>query len=366
MTAAGIPAELHELAGDGVRLRGATERDLRAVEQASREQPGSPAGGAETDGTWRYAIDASGDGDTVNLVGLITFEITHPIASISYAIVPAARRRGLATRAVRLALDWLFDGSGLDIATVTWTAPAGDTAAWRVAWANGFTFEGTSRRSIARSDGTATDAWHATLLRTDARDPKTRWLPMPVLDAGAVILRPVAMTDQDRFLETIDDEQTRLWLHAVNQPHSVAEFADFVTGQFLGPSLGRSLSWSVADPATDRYLASITLFDLTGLDYKSGEVGYRTHPDARGRGVLTTALRTVLTHAFAPADEGGVGLERVGLLAGEGNEASQGVARACGFTRTGVDRSCYDLSDGRVVDLARFDLLRSEFLSRLS
>jgi hypothetical protein len=32
-----------------------------------------------------------------------------------------------------------------------------------------------------------------------------------------------------------------------------------------------------------------------------------------------------------------------------------------GFTETGVDRHCYDLNDGRVVDLVRFDLLRSEF-----
>jgi RimJ/RimL family protein N-acetyltransferase len=32
-----------------------------------------------------------------------------------------------------------------------------------------------------------------------------------------------------------------------------------------------------------------------------------------------------------------------------------------GFTETGRDRQNYDLSDGSVVDLVRFDLLRPEF-----
>ena len=74
-------------------------------------------------------------------------------------------------------------------------------------------------------------------------------------------------------------------------------------------------------------------------------------------------MRAVLAHAFADEDDGGLGLERISLCAGDGNFASQGVARSCGFTETGRDRHCYDLADGTVVDVIRFDLLRSEFLT---
>jgi RimJ/RimL family protein N-acetyltransferase len=127
-------------------------------------------------------------------------------------------------------------------------------------------------------------------------------------------------------------------------------------------TLGRFVSWTVAsNNNADTYLATITLFGIDDLDYKSGEVGYRTHPDARGRGVLTSALRSVVAFAFTPLEAGGVGLERLSLLAGDGNDASIGIARSLGFTEVGRDRRCYDLNDGRIVDLVRFDLLREEF-----
>ena len=51
---------------------------------------------------------------------------------------------------------------------------------------------------------------------------------------------------------------------------------------------------------TDAYLASISLFGFDSLDYKSAEVGYRTHPDARGRGVLTRSLRAVIGACVHP------------------------------------------------------------------
>jgi RimJ/RimL family protein N-acetyltransferase len=107
----------------------------------------------------------------------------------------------------------------------------------------------------------------------------------------------------------------------------------------------------------------VSLFGFGGLDYKSAEVGYRTHPDARRRGFLTEALRPVIAHAFASEQAGGLGLERIHLGAGDGNAASQGVARSLGFTETGRDRRCYELQDGSIVDLIRFDLLVSEWMA---
>ena len=71
-----------------------------------------------------------------------------------------------------------------------------------------------------------------------------------------------------------------------------------------------------------------------------------------------------LDHAFAPEDDGGLGLTRISLNAGVGNEGSQAVALALGFTETGRDRLCYDLYDGSIVDLVRFDLLKNEMDGR--
>jgi RimJ/RimL family protein N-acetyltransferase len=117
----------------------------------------------------------------------------------------------------------------------------------------------------------------------------------------------------------------------------------------------------MAEVGRDEYVGTVTLFGMTGLDYKSAEVGYRTHPDSRGKGFLKEALRLAIGHAFTPGEDGGIGLERISLNAGADNEGSLRAARACGFTETGRDRQCYDLYDGSVVDLIRFDLLRSEY-----
>jgi RimJ/RimL family protein N-acetyltransferase len=189
-------------------------------------------------------------------------------------------------------IDGVFDRGAQQ---VVWRAPVGDVASRRVAWACGFTFAGVLRGEWL-ADGRLTDAWTATLLATDSREPKTRWLEPVTLAAERVVCRDQLPRDGD----------------------------------------------------------------MDGKDYKSAEVGYRTHPDARGRGVLSSALRRIVTHAFAPEDDGGLGLERISLGAGAGNVASQRVAKACGFTETGRDRRSYDLDDGTVVDLVRFDLLRSD------
>ncbi len=128
--------------------------------------------------------------------------------------------------------------------------------------------------------------------------------------------------------------------------------------------MGQALEWAIADPVTDAYLGGINLFGFDGLDHNSAEVGYRTHPAARGQGVMREAMRLVLDQAFRPEADGGYGLDRVSLDAGDGNLGSQAVARTSGFTETGRDRACYLMLDGRVVDLVRFDLLADEWRIR--
>jgi ribosomal-protein-alanine N-acetyltransferase len=277
------------------------------------------------------------------------------------ALPPGALDRDAA--AVRDALGQAL-GAGFaehDLTSITWTTSAGDIEGWRILWAHGFAFTGTLRGSFVL-DGEPVDSWHATLLATDSREPKTTWFEPLTIEHGDVVIRDVTDADRDRFLEALEDPVSQLWLGNIPLPRTPAAFRDAMRARRLNASLGRAISWTVADAETDAYLASITVFGMDGLDYKSGEVGYRTHPDARGRGVLTSTLRAVMTHAFTPVDEGGLGLERIQLLAGDGNDASLGVAHSCGFTPVGRDRQCYDLIDGRVVDLIRFDLLRSEFV----
>ncbi len=242
---------------------------------------------------------------------------------------------------------------------ILWRCEVGDVPSRRVAWACGFTFEGGLRRDW-QTDGRLTDTWMATLLADDSREPKTRWLDAATLTAPGVVLREETAADEVRYLETMNDPESLTWLGTLSLARTPEGFDSMMARRWVGQSMGSSVAWTVAEPESGRYLASINVFGIGGRDYKSAEVSYRTHPDARGRGVLSSALRRLVTHAFTAPSDGGLGLERLSLGAGAGNIGSQAVARAGGFTETGRDRLCYHRFDGSIVDLIRFDVLSIE------
>ncbi len=313
----------------------------------------------ENDEDWGFAIETPGGGGASRFGGSVSIGPKGSgIGDLAFGAHPGVRGKGVMTTAVRLILDWAFESQRLH--TVTWACNAGNYASWRVAWKTGFTFERTSRASLPQR-GKALDGWHGTLLASDSRDPKSRWLQPPRLEGSGVVVRDIEESDEKRYVGATTDPETLTWLGAIPMPRTAEQFRLMHRDRLLRASLGSAVRWSIADPDDDRYLGTVNLFDLDGLDFRSAEVGYYLHPDARGRGVMSSALRLVLAHAFTADDEGGLGLQRVSLGAAATNPSSQHVARACGFTERGLDRRCYNLPDGTVLDLVRFDLLREEF-----
>jgi ribosomal-protein-alanine N-acetyltransferase len=279
------------------------------------------------------------------------------LAEVGYGLHPALRGRGVTTAALGLLLDWAFAEGGIE--RVGWQCIPGNLGSWRVAWRNGFTFDGPRRHAHAQR-GELGDSWTGSLLATDTREPKNRGLPTPRLESERVVLRGVRPDDEARMLQTATDPETHQWLHMIPFAREHAAFELRLAHDGLGASLGHSVEYVMADPATDEFVGAINLFDLRGLDHRSAEVGYRTHPSARGRGYTSAALRLLTGLAFGAEDDGGFGLQRIRLGAAGGNVGSQAVARSAGFTETGRDRHCYLLADGTVDDLVRFDLLRTD------
>lgn len=126
----------------------------------------------DTDYTW--AIRVAGE-----LIGMIGLSVDRsapqePSVEIGYWVAPDIAGQGVATEACRLVLDWAFDPEGLGAARAVWLAYVGNWASRRVAWRCGFRLEGTLRRhSVQR--GERRDAWIATLLPDDPREPVEPW-----------------------------------------------------------------------------------------------------------------------------------------------------------------------------------------------
>lgn len=319
----------------------------------------SRAAAWESGSAWSFAVESADGVGASRFCGSIGVRHLGPgLGELGFGMHPDVRGGGITTAAVRLLLGWVFDVQGLQ--TMLWQAIEGNDPSLRVAWKVGFSFEGGTRAHVPQR-GQPVNGWRATLAASDVREPATRWLDPVTLTDGRVRLRELRLDDEQRYLETINDPESQRWLGTIPFPRDPAGFTRYYARRCLGSVTGASVEWAVADVADDRYLGTVNLFGFHSLDYRSAEVGYRTHPDARGRGVLTAGLRLVLGHAFGSDDEGGLGLARVSLGAGDGNLGSQGVAIAAGFTETGRDRQCYDLLDGSIVDLVRFDILKPKF-----
>jgi RimJ/RimL family protein N-acetyltransferase len=97
---------------------------------------------------------------------------------------------------------------------------------------------------------------------------------------------------------------------------------------------GEELNFALAEPGDQAAVLGGCLLENVRLDHNCAAVGYWLAPEARGRGVVTHAVRLLARWAFAE-----LGLARLELTCGPDNEASQRVAERCGFTREGLLRS---------------------------
>ena len=303
-----------------------------------------------------FAVEAADDGGTPRFCGTVELrDEGGDRAEVAYGAHPWARGRGIMHRALELLLAYGFEEVGLR--SVIWWANRGNWASRRTAWRLGFTCDGTVERWLAQR-GELTDAWVGVLHADDERAPRTDWLEVPRLEADGLVLRAPRASDAERVVTACQDERTAYWLARIPSPYTLADAHDYLESRIEQRATTAGLTWFVADPDTDELLAALSLFDLKpGRD---AELGYWTHPDARGKGVMTRAARTVLRHALTPAEHGGMGLVRVQVSHAEGNDASRYVIEQCGFTPTGRERRSLRLRDDRLVDCLTYDLLAEE------
>lgn len=315
-------------------------------------------GGWETDREWGFVVEAPDEDGVGRFAGTISLRNEGPgRAEIAYGSHPRARGRGLMERALRLLLDWGF--AERDLETVIWLARRGNWASRRLAWRLGFSFDGTLRSWLQTRDG-LTDAWAGTLCRGEPRAPRTEWLRTPTLTGASVVLRAAVEADIPRLVGALGDPLLQRYSQSIREhaPHDERTVRARELDQLEESAQGSSLTWSVADATTDAFLGTATLYRIH--PGREAEVGYWTHPDARGRGVATEACRLLVRHAFIDSEDGGLGLHRLAAHASEENLASLRVLERSGFTRVGTERHSTLLADGSFVDTAAFDQLASD------
>ena len=244
------------------------------------------------------------------------------------------------TSALRLVRDHAFDV--LELQAIRWQAAVGNWGSRRTAAAAGFRFDGTvrspavpSRRAAGRLAG-----------NDHRRGPRV----------GSVLALAAEAVERPDHPPAVHRGRSG--------PHrrGVRRSRDGRTGWSPSPSptvpsTPRAtwrvyVRWRRVGPAgpgaspmpTDRCLGAVSLEGFGGYARRL-EIGYWAHPDARGQGVMSEAVRVVTAHV-----EGQDLADSVIIRCAAGNLASRRVAEAAGYVRNGVQPASDGLAATGLVD----------------
>jgi RimJ/RimL family protein N-acetyltransferase len=185
-----------------------------------------------------------------------------------------------------------------------------------------------------------------------------RVLPTPPLADEVVLLRPWREADVPAKLMAFGDPVVQRFSWPRTTPYTEDDARSFFVEQEQARLRGEEVCFALAEPSDDEVvLGGGSLYDV---DREQGRaaVGYWLAPEARGRGVVTHAVRLVARWVFEE-----LGAARLELTCGPDTHASQRVAERCGFVCEGVLRSHVPFKGGRR-DTVVFSLLPGELPSR--
>jgi ribosomal-protein-serine acetyltransferase len=299
-------------------------------------------------------------GRPVGAIGLHHVDRRRGESELGYWLARDAVGRGVMSRALRGVLRYLFDGLGLEKATLR--IGASNRASIAVAERLGFRLEARLRGAHSAADGQREDGLVYGLLRREAGDlaaaPQENARP-PIarfaLDAGdgieVALFEPADVHALAALVER-NAERLARWFPWV------AEASPVTTGRFIDGALealaaGRGFE---AGLYVEGVLAGAVGVHMVPPGGGAGQIGYWLSAEHEGRGAVSRAVSAVVRRQF---DD--VGFDRLEIRAATGNGRSRAVAERLGFTFEGiVRRDGWTGSD--VVDHAVYGLVRGEAL----
>lgn len=174
----------------------------------------------------------------------------------------------------------------------------------------------------------------------------------PVLSDGTVTLRAHSPEDADAVRAQCSDHETGRWT-TVPYPYTLRDAQEFLAGRRRDWESGHLLAFAIEDGG--RFAGTV---DLRPDGAGGAHVGYGLGPWARGRGVMSRALRLVLPWGFDTLQ-----LEAVHWQAVAGNWPSRRAAWAVGFRVEGTVRAYLPARGGDRVDAWIGSLCRGDRLT---
>ena len=160
-------------------------------------------------------------------------------------------------------------------------------------------------------------------------------------------LRPLRTRDAARFAEALNDPDIRYWMHGVPDPYTKADAFRTLSQppRVHADTADPYWAWAVVD-TEDQLQGKVSLSDYDG---RSVNLAYWAHPEARGRGWMTSAVEAVVGAAFAAE----FGLTAIHARVAVGNRSSRALLDRVGFMPTETC-SDYRMGDGTYAEGVRY------------
>jgi ribosomal-protein-serine acetyltransferase len=147
-------------------------------------------------------------------------------------------------------------------------------------------------------------------------------------------------------------EHLRTWLAWPDRTHSVEDLLAWIRGALARFAANKGFAaglWS------NRTLCGVAAYQPIDWENWSVALGYYLAADCQGRGLMTRAVRALVTHAFTE-----LGLNRVEIRCAVGNGKSRAIPLRLGFSEEGVVREAQWLN-GRFVDHVIYGMLARDW-----
>jgi RimJ/RimL family protein N-acetyltransferase len=165
--------------------------------------------------------------------------------------------------------------------------------------------------------------------------------PVPPLADDVVSLRPWREADMPYIVLAFTDPVMERFSWRTG-PYTETNAREYLAEQEEVRVRGEGLNFALVEPRDQDVVLGCASLNEVRLHQGCAAVGYWLGPEARGRGLVTHAVRLLARWAFTE-----LGLARLELTCGPDNEASQHVAERCGFAREGLLRSHVPFKGGR-------------------
>jgi RimJ/RimL family protein N-acetyltransferase len=183
---------------------------------------------------------------------------------------------------------------------------------------------------------------------------ETQPLEFPVagIADGSIRIRLRAEADDAAIVAACQDPEIPRWTR-VPEPYDERSATEWAAESERQRETGEGLHLVIVDADTDELLGSIGVQDIRRAESRC-DIGYWLARQARGRGVMTRAVRLLSRWVFD-----NLPIERIQITVQPDNSASRAVAERAGYAFEGILRSYIEIK-GRPRDAAMYSLLRAD------